>query len=233
MRSNRAWIRGENGGKRDGTATFATRFGRVTPFLVVTVAAVFVGCSSQNTPTGSGGSSAAGVGGATGVGGVTGAAGMTGTGGAGTGGHAITDGGSGADVPATDDAGDASPQCTPSKACHVNGDCCINEWCFISAVISDCASAPTGVCTSHRGGNCGTHPNTCDCFNGLVSCSSSPGMECHVLSNNFNADGCFGCIHACGGSGQDCCTYGGSSPCSAGLTCSGGSIQPAGGTCGP
>ena len=223
-------IRGANGGKRDATATFETRFGRVTPFLVVTVAAVFVACSSQNTLTGSGGSAAGGEG-AAGVGAVTGSGGMTGTGGAGTGGHAIADAGSGADVPLTADAEDASPQCTLGKACHVNGDCCNNEWCFISAVISDCASAPTGVCTSHRSGNCYTHVNICDCFNSVGSCSS-PEMECHVFSNNSGADGCFGCIAACGGSGEQCCTSAGSAPCNAGFTCSGVSGQ-SGGTCQP
>jgi hypothetical protein len=205
---------------------------RPVRLLVTAAAVVLAGCSSTANPAGSGGSSgAAGVGGAAGLGGA-GIGGMTGTGGAGAGGHEIMDAQSDGDGPATSDAGDSGLECSLGKPCHTNGECCEGEWCFISAAITNCASAPIGVCTSHRGGNCQTHANVCDCFLTVASCTSSTGMECHNLSNTFGAGDCFACVHTCGGSGQDCCTYAGVSPCNPGLACSSGGV-PAGGKCQP
>jgi hypothetical protein len=229
--------RGEDRECRGRAATAASRFGLVA--LLAAAAVLFVGCSSTAKPAGSGGN---GVGGAANIGGMngTGIGGMTGAGGTGVGGHEAMDAHV-IDAPATSDAGDAGDagdsgdsgdQCSLGKPCHTNGDCCQSEWCFIGAVITDCASAPVGVCTAHRGGNCGTHANICDCFAGIgagVSCTSFPGTQCHSVSDtNMSLGDCFACV-PCGGSGQDCCNQGGSlglGSCNSGLTCSGGTASP-------
>lgn len=221
--------RGDNGEGRGRAATAATRFGLVA--LVTVAAAVFVGCSSTANLAGSGGSGNGGVGGAASIGGMngTGIGGMTGAGGTGVGGHEMMDAHV-TDAPATGDSGDSGDQCSLGKPCHTNGDCCESEWCFIGAVITDCASAPVGVCMPHRGGNCQTHANICDCFNGTgVSCTSFSGTQCHSVSDtNVSLGDCFACV-PCGGSGQGCCNQGGSlGPgfCNPGLACSGTTAPP-------
>jgi hypothetical protein len=155
---------------------------------VMAAAVVFVGCSSTANPAGSGGS---GAGGAAGLGGMngTGIGGLTGAGGAGTGGREVVD------AHSPDDAGDAGNRCAGGEPCHTNADCCGYQWCVINAVITDCASAPAGVCKSPQGGTCLTHANICDCVGGSTLCTSFPGTQCHSLANTHAApDDCFSCV---------------------------------------
>lgn len=144
-----------------------------------------VGCSSTNKPSGSGGSGVAGAGsgGMTGVGGSSdGIGGMVGAGG--------SDGGT-------------------ARRCHTNADCNVSDsdaagaisqyaTCFIQAAITDCTTAPEGICVSARGGNCGTHPDLCDCLLSMPgtphpSCATLPGTICNEFPEHVGTE-CWGCF---------------------------------------
>lgn len=93
--------------------------------------------------------------------------------------------------------------------CHTNADCTLGNVCFIASVISDCATAPVGVCTPILDmGNCelsGLH-GPCGCLTDLATIGqcASAGLACSGATRgafdssgraiDYSARGCFGCV---------------------------------------
>jgi hypothetical protein len=150
--------------------------------------------------SGSQGGSGASVG--QGGGGDSGAAGQVGSGGAGAAGQ-VGSGGAGT----AGQIGSGGAGGGPPVPCHTDRDCPYGEACLINAPITDCLTAPEGVCTSRHGGNCQLHGTVCDCLDGLAArpCAAFPDTVCKTepfTSLQSDPNRCWGCFPRGGPGGQ-------------------------------
>ena len=116
-----------------------------------------------------------------------------------------TDGGSDSAAGGTDGGSDSAAGGADGGAprpCHTNADCQPDGGsvpglvCFISALITECRTAPEGICVGFRGGNCGTHPEPCACLilPPTVACNPVPGARCDRTNDPNFSDQCYGCF---------------------------------------
>jgi hypothetical protein len=105
-----------------------------------------------------------------------------------------------------DGVAEAGSDTKPVRHCHTHGDCIVtngdggilvDEACFIHAPITNCATAPEGICETVRHGNCGANPNRCECLVPALSetpCTEIQGTICDSTTDDDYTARCYGCF---------------------------------------